>query len=82
MAAAKTPEKETDLVPFKLPRARNGESDTQFIGYNGRPFLIKRGVEVMVPPGVVSLYNDSLAAQDVVDDIIDDTKFKDPMIRG
>jgi hypothetical protein len=82
MAAAKTPEKTEELVALKIPRSRTGESEDVFIGLNGKVYLIQRGKEVLVPPGVKEIWENSQSAEDVVADIIDDTKFKDPMIRG
>ena len=78
MAAAKTTE---ELVALKIPRSRIGEPEEVFIGLNGKTYLIQRGKEVMVPPGVKEIWENSQQAQDVVADIVEDTKFKDPMMR-
>lgn len=46
-----TTEKTEKMVKIKLPLTRT-ERDDVFVGFNGRTFLIKRGVEVEVPEGV------------------------------
>lgn len=46
------------MVKIKLPLTRT-EQDDVFVGYNGRTYLIKRGVEVEVPEGVVEIIEES-----------------------
>ena len=68
------------MVRIKLPLTRRQKEDV-FVGINGKTYLIQRGKEVMVPPGVKEIWENSQQAQDVVADIVEDTKFKDPMMR-
>lgn len=51
MANTPTPEKK---VRIKLPLTRTDSEDV-YVALNGRPFLIKRGVEVEVPAGVAEI---------------------------
>lgn len=44
------------MVKIKLPLTRT-ERDDVFVGLNGKTYLIKRGVEVEVPEGVVEILN-------------------------
>jgi hypothetical protein len=46
------------MVKIKIPLTRT-EQDDVFVGYNGRAYLIKRGVEVEVPEGVVEIIEES-----------------------
>ena len=48
---ANTPEKK---VKIKLPLTRT-ESEDAYVALNGKPYLIKRGVEVEVPAGVAEI---------------------------
>ena len=41
-------------VKVKLPLTRTEKEDV-FVGLNGKPYLIKRGVEVEVPEGVAKI---------------------------
>ena len=61
-AAAPTEER----VKVKIPRAPAGESDTVFVGLNGKNYLIKRGVEVEVPVGVAKILEYSEQAKDAL----------------
>lgn len=51
MANTPTSEKK---VRIKLPLTRTDTEDV-YVALNGRPFLIKRGVEVEVPAGVAEI---------------------------
>lgn len=44
-----------DLVPVKLFRDDSRYTDDVFVGVNGKTWIIKRGVEVMVPPAVAEV---------------------------
>lgn len=50
-------------VKIMLPRARVGEEDTKFVGYNGVGYQIKRGEEVEVPEGVAKILATSEAEE-------------------
>lgn len=43
-----------ELVKIRIPRSRENQDDV-FVAVNGRTWLIKRGVEVEVPPCVVEV---------------------------
>ena len=52
----------TSLCPVYLPR--NGKNDDSlFVGVNGRTMLIKKGIEVMVPPEIKEVIENSISAQ-------------------
>ena len=46
---------ETKKVKIMLPRARVGEDDFKFVGYNGVGYQIKRGEQVEVPEAVAKI---------------------------
>lgn len=46
--------KTEDLVTIRVPRDRDNQDDV-FVAVNGRTWLIKRGVDVEVPPCVVEV---------------------------
>lgn len=46
--------KTEELVKIRIPRARDNQDDV-FVAVNGRTWLIKRGVDVEVPPCVVEV---------------------------
>lgn len=46
--------KTEELVTIRIPRARDNQDDV-FVAVNGRTWLIKRGVDVEVPPCVVEV---------------------------
>jgi hypothetical protein len=52
-ATAKAP-KEEKTVKIRLPLSRT-EKDDVYVALNGKPYLIKRGVEVEVPAGVAEI---------------------------
>ena len=52
--AIKETEKKEDLVKIRIPRSRENQEDV-FVAVNGRTWLIKRGVEVEVPPCVIEV---------------------------
>lgn len=56
--------KKPEMVKIKLPRPENGESDTQFVGVNGKAYLIEKGKEVEVPLAVYEVLKQSEAAKD------------------
>ena len=49
MAEVKKTAAKEDLVPVKLFRDDSRYTDDVFVGVNGKTWIIKRGVEVMVP---------------------------------
>lgn len=51
---AKTAPKGEKMVKIKLDLTRS-EKDDVYVALNGKPYLIKRGVEVEVPEGVVEI---------------------------
>lgn len=46
--------KTEELVKIRIPRSRENQEDV-FVAVNGRTWLIKRGVDVEVPPCVVEV---------------------------
>ena len=52
--AVEETEKKEELVKVRIPRSRENQDDV-FVAVNGRTWLIKRGVEVEVPPCVVEV---------------------------
>ena len=46
--------KTEELVKIRVPRDRDNQDDV-FVAVNGRTWLIKRGVDVEVPPCVVEV---------------------------
>ena len=46
------------MVKIRLPLTRTENSDL-FVGYNGTPYLIKRGVDVEVPKAVADIIAES-----------------------
>lgn len=51
---AKTAPKGEKMVKIKFDLTRH-EKDDIYVALNGKPYLIKRGVEVEVPEGVVEI---------------------------
>ena len=47
-----------DTVKIKLPLTRT-EKDDVYVALNGKPYLIKRGVDVEVPAGVAEILQHS-----------------------
>ena len=54
-----------EMLPVFLPRTKEGGTH-QFVGINGRTFLVKRGEQVMVPKPVYEVLTESMAADDKV----------------
>lgn len=62
MATEKSAQPSTDmnqLVTRKLFRDNEKYTDDVFVGWNGRPYIIKRGIEVQVPLGVALILDRS-----------------------
>lgn len=57
-------EKKEKMVTIKLPRPAKGESESQFVGLNGKRYLIKKGVEVEVPEAVAEILLNSEKAEE------------------
>ena len=54
-------------VKIKLPKLRDGRSNTVYVSVNDRTWLIKRGVEVEVPECVKEVLDHSEHAEDLAD---------------
>lgn len=54
---------EDGKVELMVPRGGKNERDYIIIGLNGYNYKIKRGVPVMVPPGVKEIYENSIDMQ-------------------
>ena len=54
---------EDEKVELMVPRGGKNERDYIIIGINGYNYKIKRGVPVMVPPGVKEIYEHSIDMQ-------------------
>lgn len=60
-------------VPLFIPKYP-GITDDVTIVYNGRFFTIKRGVEVMVPPGVEEIYLNAIKADEEAEELKEQSK--------
>lgn len=60
--------KKEDLVPLFIPKIPGTSNEDFPIGHNGRFYTVRRGEEVMVPPGVAQIYYDSVYAQEKADE--------------
>lgn len=48
-----------DMVPVTLPRATGKEEKSVFVGFNGKGYIIERGVTVKVPRPVYNTLRNS-----------------------
>ena len=49
-----------EKVPFRAFKDNGRYKDDIFVGWNGRPYLIQRGVEVMIPRAVREIIYQSM----------------------
>ena len=49
-----------ERVPFRAFKDNGKYKDDIFVGWNGRPYLIRRGVEVMIPRAVREIIYESM----------------------
>lgn len=59
MAASKTAEHETILIPLDP----NGDAESAFLCVNGKNLLVRRGEAVEVPPAFAEVYRNAQAQQ-------------------
>ena len=52
--------KDEERVALTIPKIPGTSNDDVIIGLNGKVYQIRRGVEVMVPPGVAAIYDESV----------------------
>lgn len=55
------------MFEITVALSNDGEPVSQFVGADGRDFLIKRGQKVIVPERVLSVLNDAVKGVDEVD---------------
>ena len=60
-----------ERVPFRAFRDSKNYKDDITIGYNGRIYVIQRGVEVMVPRAVAEIYYQSREQDERTADLIE-----------
>lgn len=64
--------KNDDRVELYIPRGAANDEPNFFIGVNGVNYVLPRGKKSMVPPHVKAEYDRSVAAQNTMDERVDE----------
>lgn len=72
--STKTPAAPAATKRVFIPRRAPGDDTPQYVGVNGKSYLLKPGVEIEVPAAVAEVLENAAKAEDILGRYINGTK--------